>query len=175
MDPQTVAERLEQVQLVDVRYDKEWEAGHIEGAVHIPEDDLEDRLDELDRNRPVITVCRAGTRSDDAAEWLRGQGFDAHSVDGGMLAWKWAGLPISGRIVEPDPKPELDSDEMQYIHHQFIEIALAVQERFGVGVQPSEEEILGFLRERLITEGRTPEEADAFLAEMGEGLPDGDR
>ena len=170
MDPQTVAERLDQVQLVDVRYDKEWQAGHIEGAVHIPEDDLEDRLAELDRNRPVVTVCRAGTRSDDAAEWLRGQGFDAQNLDGGMLAWKWAGLPITGKIVEPDPKPELDSDEMQYIHHQFIEIALAVQERFGVGVQPSEEEILGFLRERLMSEGRTAEEADAFLAEMGEGL-----
>ena len=170
MDPQTVAERLDQVQLVDVRYDKEWQAGHIEGAVHIPEDDLEERVGELDRDRPVVTVCRAGTRSDDAAEWLRGQGFDAQSVDGGMLAWKWAGLPITGKIVEPDPKPELDSDEMQYIHHQFIEIALAVQERFGVGVQPSEEEILGFLRERLMSEGRTAEEADAFLAEMGEGL-----
>ena len=172
MDPQTVADRLDQVQLVDVRYDTEWQAGHIEGAVHIPEDELEDRLDELDRNRPVITVCRAGTRSDDAAEWLRGQGLDAESLDGGMLAWKWAGLPITGRIVEPDPKPELDSDEMQYIHHQFIEVALAVQERFGVGVQPSEEEILQFLRDRLISEGRTPEEADAFLAEMGEGLTD---
>jgi rhodanese-related sulfurtransferase len=167
MDPQTVAQRLDQVQLVDVRYDKEWGAGHIEGAVHIPEDDLVDRMDELDRARPVVTVCRAGTRSDDAAEWLRGQGFDAQSIDGGMLAWKWAGLPITGRIVEPDPKPELDSDEMQYVHHQFIEIALAVQERFGVGVQPSEEEIRGFLRERLISEGRTPAEADTFLAEMG--------
>ncbi len=56
---------------------------------------------------------------------------------------------------------------MQQIHHQFIEIALAVQERFGVGVQPSEEEIRGFLRERMISEGKSPEEADAFLAEMG--------
>lgn len=169
MDPQTVADRLDQVQLVDVRYDKEWNAGHIEGAVHIPEDDLEDRLDDLDRSRPVITVCRAGTRSDDAAEWLRGQGFDAQNLDGGMLAWKWAGLPITGRIVEPDPKPELDSDEMQFIHHQFVEIALAVQEHFGVGVQPSEEEIRGFLRERMISEGKSPEEADAFLADMDEG------
>lgn len=170
MDPQTVAGRLDQVQLVDVRYDKEWQEGHIEGAMHIPEDDLEHRLDELDRSRPVITVCRAGSRSDDAADWLRGQGFDAQNLEGGMLAWKWAGLPITGKIVEPDPKPELDSDEMQSVHHQFLKIALAVQERFGVGVQPSEEEILGFLRERLISGGRTPEDAEAFLAEMGEGL-----
>jgi rhodanese-related sulfurtransferase len=167
MDPQTVADRLDQVQLVDVRDDSEWQAGRIEGAVHIPEDDLEDRLDEIDRSRAVITVCRAGTRSDDAAEWLRGQGFDAQSLDGGMLAWKWAGLPIAGRIVEPDPRPELDSDEMQFIHHQFIEIALAVQERFGVGVQPTEEQIREFLRERMISEGKSPEEADTFLAEMG--------
>lgn len=166
MDPQTVAGRLDELQLVDVRYDKEWQAGHIEGAVHIPEDDLEDRLGEIDRSRPVVTVCRAGTRSEDAAEWLRAHGFDAQNLDGGMLAWKWAGLPITGKIVEPDPKPELDDEEMQRIHHQFLEIALAVQERFGVGVQPSEDELKAFLRERLISEGRSPEEADAFLAEM---------
>jgi rhodanese-related sulfurtransferase len=169
MDPQTVADRLGKVQLVDVRYDDEWRAGHIEGAVHIPEDDLEDRVGELDRSQPVVTVCRAGTRSEDAAEWLRGQGFDADSLDGGMLAWKWAGLPMSGKIAEPAPRAELDSEEMQAIHHQFIEIALAVQEHFGVGVQPTEEQIRGFLRDRMISEGKTPEEADAFLAEMGEG------
>ena len=84
-----------------------------------------------------------------------------------MLSWKWAALPITGPIAEPDPKPELASDEMQKLHNDFLEIALAVQERFGVGVQPSEEEIRGFLRERMISEGKTPEEADAFLAEMG--------
>jgi rhodanese-related sulfurtransferase len=168
MDPQTVADRLDQVQLVDVRYDDEWQAGHIEGAVHIPEDDLEDRTSELERTRPVVTVCRAGTRSDDAAEWLRGQGFDADSLDGGMLAWKWAGLPISGSIAEPPPRPDLDSEHMQAIHHEFMEIALAVQERFGVGAQPTEDQIREFLRERMISEGKTPEEADQFLAQMGD-------
>lgn len=169
MDPQTVAARVHELQLVDVRYDSEWNAGHIEGAVHIPEDDIEDRVGELDRSRPVVTVCRAGTRSDEAAEWLRSQGFDAENLAGGMLAWKWAGLPITGRIVEPDPPPGLEDEESERIHHQFLEIALAVQERFGVGVQPSEEEIRGFLKERLVSEGRTPEEADKFLADMEGG------
>ncbi len=169
MDPETVAERLDQVQLVDVRYEKEWQVGHIEGAVNIPEDDLPERLGELDRDRPVVTVCRAGTRSEEAAGWLRGQGFDAESLDGGMLAWKWAGLPITGAIMEPDPKPELSSDEMQKLHNDFLSLALDIQERFGVGVEPSEDELKDFLRERLINEGRTPEEADAFLAELGEG------
>ena len=167
MDPRTVADQLDRLQLVDVRYASEWQVGHIDGAVNIPEEDLPDRVDELDRHRPVVTVCRAGTRSDDAAEWLRGQGFDAQSLDGGMLSWKWAGLPITGAIAQPEPKEALSSPEMQNLHNDFLEIALAVQERFGVGVQPSEEEIRGFLRERLISEGRSPEEADTFLAEMG--------
>jgi len=169
MDAQAVAGRLDQLQLVDVRDEREWRAGHIDGSFNLPEENLPERVDELDRGRPVVAVCRAGTRSADAAEWLRGQGFDAQSLDGGMLSWKWAGLPLTGAIVEPDPKPELDSPGMQAVHDEFLEIALAVQERFGVGVQPSEKEIRGFLRERLIGEGRTPEEADAFLAQMGEG------
>jgi rhodanese-related sulfurtransferase len=168
MDAKTVADQLDRVQLVDVRYANEWQVGHIDGAVNIPEEDLPDRVEELDRQRPVVTVCRAGTRSDDAAEWLRGQGFDAQSLDGGMLSWKWAGLPITGAIVQPEPKEELSSPEMQKLHNDFLEVALAVQERFGVGAEPSEDEIRGFLRERLINEGRTPEEADAFLADMGE-------
>jgi len=167
MDAQTLADRRDQLQLVDVREPIEWRLGHIEGAVNVPEEELADRVDELDHGRPVVTVCRAGTRSDESAEWLRGQGFEAQSLDGGMLSWKWAGLPITGPIAEPDPKPELDSPEMQKVHNDFLEIALAVQERFGVGVQPSEEEIRGFLRERMISEGKSPEEADSFLAEMG--------
>ena len=168
MDAQTVADRLSELQLVDVREDDEWHAGHIEGAVHIPKDQLLDRLGELDRSRPVVAVCRAGSRSEEAAEWLREQGYEADSVEGGMLSWKWAGLPITGSIIEPAPRPELSSDEMQAFHNEFMEIALAAQERFGVGVEPSEEELKEFLRERLINEGRTPEEADDFLSGMGE-------
>lgn len=167
MDAQTAADRLPQLQLVDVRDHDEWDGGHIDGALHVPEYQLADRVEELDRSRPVVTVCRAGTRSDEAAEWLRGQGFQAESLDGGMLSWKWAGLPITGPIAEPGPRPDLDTPEMQALHGEFLEIALAVQERFGVGVEPSEEELKDFLRERLIDEGRSPEEADAFLAQMG--------
>lgn len=167
MDPQTVAARLDDVQLVDVRYESEWNQGHIEGSVNIPEEDFDARIGELDRGRPVVTVCRAGTRSADAAEWLRGEGFDASSLEGGMLAWKWAGMPISGRIVEPETKSELSTSDIQALHDEMIEIAFAVQQHFGIGVEPTERQIRGFLRERMIGEGKTAEEADAFLAEMG--------
>ncbi len=165
MDAQTVAARLDQLQLVDVRESYEWNVGHVEGAINIPEADLPERVGELDRTRRVVTVCRAGTRSDDAAEWLRAQGFDAESIEGGMLAWKWAGLAITGGIVQP--KPELSDEQMQALHSEFLEIAQAVQERFGADAEPTEVEIRGFLRDRMIREGKTPEEADTFLSEMG--------
>lgn len=170
MDAGTVSERFAQVQLVDVRLANEWEAGHIEGAVHVPEDELADRLDELDRQRLVVTVCRAGTRSDDAAERLRQAGFEAESLDGGLLAWKWAGLPLTGPIVEPAAPADADavSAAAQAFHDELIEIALAVQARFGADVEPTEEQLREFLRDRLIGEGKTPEEADVFLAGMDE-------
>ena len=169
MNVETLEQRRDEVQIVDVRWPNEWDAGHIDGARHVPLDVLGDRLSELDRSHQVVTVCRSGNRSADAAGILQAEGFDAQNLDGGMLAWKWAGLPITGPIVEPDPKPKLSSDEMQQLHNDFLSLALDVQERFGVGVEPSEEEMREFLRERLINEGRTPEEADAFLAQMGGG------
>lgn len=167
MDAPTLAARLDQVQVVDVRDAGDWYAGHVDGAIHLPDDELPVRADELDRTRPVIAVCRSGARSADAAEWLRGQGFDAESLDGGMLAWKWAGLAITAPAPVPEPELELGSQEMQAMHDEFLAIGLALAERFGDGVEPSEEELHAFLRERLIGEGRTPEEADTFLADMG--------
>jgi rhodanese-related sulfurtransferase len=167
MNAQAVAERLGQVQLVDVRQAAEWEAGHIHGAIHIPKEDLAGRLDELDRSRPVVTVCRAGTRGDDAAEWLRGQGFDAQSLDGGLLSWKWAGLALTGPIAEPPPTRDEPSVDLN-LHDELLSVMSGLHERFGER-EPTEEELHGFLRDRLIAEGRTPEEAEAFLADMGEG------
>jgi len=103
MDPRTVAERLGQVQVVDVRHPSEWAASHIEGARNIPEDEFDQRVDELDRSRPVITVCGAGSRSEEATGYLRSLGFEADTLEGGMLAWKWAGFPVAGRRNRPGP------------------------------------------------------------------------
>lgn len=54
MDAKVLERRKDEVQVVDVRWPNEWEAGHIAGAVHIPVEELDDRLDELDRSRPVV-------------------------------------------------------------------------------------------------------------------------
>lgn len=82
-------------QIVDVREDEEVAEGMIPGAIHIPLGQLSARAGELDRERPVITVCRSGRRSAGAAEQLEAAGFDAATMGGGMVAWHAAGLPTS--------------------------------------------------------------------------------
>lgn len=168
MDVYELEERKGEVQIVDVRYPNEWEAGRIDGAVHIPQDDLADRLDEIDGRRPLVTVCRSGNRSGRAAQFLKDEGFDAENLEGGMQAWAGHGLPVTtpdggpGSVVEPEPPPDDRSPQHQRLQSEFLGLILEVQGHFG-DRQPSEEDVRAFLRERLIAEGKTPEEADEFL------------
>ena len=73
--------------LVDVRSDKEWRGGHADGAVHIPLDQLDDRMGELPPGTPLVTVCHSGVRSAMAARKLAANGYTVSSIRGGMLAW----------------------------------------------------------------------------------------
>lgn len=84
----------ENAKILDVREDYEWEAGHIEGAVHIPLDQLPERLAELNPDDDLHIICRAGGRSQRAGEWLVGNGYSAVNVAGGMGAWSEAGKPM---------------------------------------------------------------------------------
>ncbi len=82
-------------QLLDVREDFEVTEGMILGAIHIPMGELNTRLDEIDRSRPVIVLCRSGNRSARVADALTGAGFTADTMAGGMTAWQGAGLPVA--------------------------------------------------------------------------------
>ena len=174
MDAKALEQRRDAVQLVDVRWPNEWDAGHIDGAVHIPVDELDDRLDGLDRSQPVVTVCRTGSRSTAAARTLEADGFQAESLDGGMLAWEQAGLSLvaddgsPGRVAEPEPPTDDRAEEQQRLHSDYMSLIFEVQEHFG-DHEPSEEEIREYLRERLIREGHSPEEADEAMARIMEG------
>ena len=106
LDPTAAAERVEAgAQLVDVRQDYEWEAGHIEGAVHIPLEQLPGRADELDRDRPVVFQCRTGSRSAFATQAFREAGFEAYNLAGGLEAWAEAGRPLAGDVAGPTQDP----------------------------------------------------------------------
>ncbi|MET7286714.1 rhodanese-like domain-containing protein [Streptomyces sp. NPDC005573] len=84
--------------LLDVREDDEWQAGHAEGALHIPMSEFVARYGELleaaPQDGPVNVICRSGGRSAQVTMYLAQQGVDAVNVDGGMQAWQTAGRPV---------------------------------------------------------------------------------
>lgn len=83
--------------VLDIRQDNEFHAGHIVNAIHVPLGHLKDRKAELEKykSRPIITVCRSGSRSGQACSQLKKAGFDnIYNLKGGMMAWQHASLPI---------------------------------------------------------------------------------
>jgi rhodanese-related sulfurtransferase len=74
----------DRVFLLDVRDPIEFKAGHVEGAVNIPLNDLRQRMDEVPKNRPVWTYCFVGQRSYYAARALSQYGYDIRSLSGGF-------------------------------------------------------------------------------------------
>jgi rhodanese-related sulfurtransferase len=93
-DTVTVSAIPEGATVLDVREDYEWVAGHAEGALHIPLDQLPARLEELDPDEDLYVICRTGGRSFRAAQWLAGQGYSALNVAGGMDQWLETGKPL---------------------------------------------------------------------------------
>lgn len=86
--------------LIDVREPHEYAEGHAPGSLHIPLGQLKSRLNEFRafENKPVVLICRSGNRSGQAAGLLAQEGFKSvHNVQGGMLAWEKAGLPVRKR------------------------------------------------------------------------------
>jgi rhodanese-related sulfurtransferase len=98
--PPEQAASTEDAQLVDVRTPAEFEASRIEGARHVPLDELRANADEFDRERPVIFYCRTGERSAMASDAFRADGWDAYTVAGGLVAWAEQGLPLEPEGAE---------------------------------------------------------------------------
>jgi hydroxyacylglutathione hydrolase/adenylyltransferase/sulfurtransferase len=82
-------------QVVDVREPDEWEAGRIDGAIHIGLQQLSAEAGRIDTDRPVIFYCLSGARSAMAAQAFRGVGLDAYSMAGGIKRWADEGRPLS--------------------------------------------------------------------------------
>ncbi len=99
LSPQRVGELAAsgEAQLVDVRTEHEWQQGRIAGAKRIELGELSSRAGEIERDRTVVFYCRGGNRSAMAMQVFREAGYDAHNMEGGLLAYSGAGLPL-----EPD-------------------------------------------------------------------------
>ncbi len=83
------------VVVLDVREQSEYDAGHIPGVKLIPMGTVAGRLNEIPKDKPVIVTCRSGNRSGQVTEYLRGQGYtNVHNMQGGIAAWQSAGYPV---------------------------------------------------------------------------------
>lgn len=88
------------IQLLDVRTQQEYNSGHLTNAFLADWTDkktFQERVQYLDKNKPVYTYCLSGGRSKAAALWLQQQGFkEVHNLDGGIVAWKNNDRPVEG-------------------------------------------------------------------------------
>jgi sulfur-carrier protein adenylyltransferase/sulfurtransferase len=84
--------------VIDVREPHEWDEAHLNEAVHVPQGELLERIDELvpDRSEPVVLYCRTDNRSARMADELERLGYEDVSVmRGGIVAWQEADLPVA--------------------------------------------------------------------------------
>lgn len=78
----------ENVHVVDVREQDEFDMGHIPGASHLPLSGISEHINELDKDKQHYLVCASGGRSRMASDYLHEAGFDVVNVDGGMAQWR---------------------------------------------------------------------------------------
>ena len=82
-------------QVIDVREFSEFNSERVAEAQLMPLSNFEKHADEIDHTKPVYLLCRSGNRARSAAEKLSKRGFtDVHVIEGGMLAWQQANLPL---------------------------------------------------------------------------------
>lgn len=83
--------RAREIYLVDVRELGEWQQARVEGSIHAPLSTLQENSATL----PTDKLCLSGRRSADAARLLESTGRTCSNVEGGLVAWRQAGLPLS--------------------------------------------------------------------------------
>ncbi len=99
LTPAEAASRMaeDDLLLIDVREDYEWNAGRVPGARHVPIENIASQAPSLPKDRPIAFICLGGVRSAMVARAFRDAGYDAYNVTGGFA--EWFGLGLS---TEPD-------------------------------------------------------------------------
>lgn len=85
-------------QLVDERSVSEFGTGHIPGAINIPLEQIEARMEDLGQNLPVVLICKSGARARMTAGLLEPCRKDVTVLEGGTDAWVKAGLPVVASV-----------------------------------------------------------------------------
>lgn len=93
--------------VIDVREPEEYQAAHISGLPLIPMGDIIDAIDQMDKSKPYVFVCRSGRRSLEVAKYFIANDFaEVHNFSGGMLSWQQEGLPVSSCAEAPVFRPD---------------------------------------------------------------------
>lgn len=89
--------KKEEIILIDVRPDDEYQAAHLPYARSIPLSDLKDRMKSLPKNKEIVAYCRGPhcLFAVEAVKYLKGKGYKAARLDDGIQEWKAAGLPVN--------------------------------------------------------------------------------
>ncbi|MGG1291594.1 rhodanese-like domain-containing protein [Bacillus smithii] len=80
-------EKGEKLNLIDVREEEEVQEGMIPEAKHIPMGEIPNSLDQLDKQKEYIFICRSGRRSENVCHYLQEQGYKVRNMIGGMMEW----------------------------------------------------------------------------------------
>jgi len=100
LDTQNFDKKLKEAKdpvLIDVRTPGEYAQGHLANAISmdIYSNDFKSRASKLDKSKPVFVYCKAGSRSDSAADVLSDLGFkEIYDLNGGIISWQKANKPI---------------------------------------------------------------------------------
>ena len=101
-DPPAATDAVTRPLIIDVREPDEFAQARIDGVVLMPISQFVARHAELPKDRPLLMLCAAGSRSTSATMYLLQAGWsDVRNVTGGMIGWRAAGLPV--RTGTPDP------------------------------------------------------------------------
>lgn len=107
LEPIPAKELLEKVKqdlitVLDVRPKEEFQAGHVQGAINIPIEELEQHIKDLDHEHEIIAYCRGPhcILAFDAVAQLREKGFQARRLENGFPEWKVAGWPVAEKLVD---------------------------------------------------------------------------
>lgn len=115
--------------LVDVRDEVSVNYGKIPGAVHIPQEQLADRMGELPENKKIILYCTRGIFSAECARAMREKGMDAYSLAGGYTGWLLSGMEEGDGEEDHQRMEDIEKSIRKKFHKQlFSKFAKAINE-----------------------------------------------
>ena len=111
------------VQLIDVRTPEEFAGGHLKNAVNINirDNDFDQQIAKLDKKKPVMVYCKAGSRSAAAADKMQEMGFsEIYNLDGGIMKWESAGKPTEGGAANRNTGMAMDTFNKMVAQSKYV-------------------------------------------------------